>query len=238
VRKGNGKRCFVLVSSLAALAGLVAPLHAGDHSSEFVPEVNAFLKFTDSARLFLLGDMTRDATENETTEKELGLHLDLTLRPQLRSRLGEANWARDRYLWTRVGYSVLNRPDSGGRSPTERRGIVEVTARVPLGNEFWLVNRGRVDLRDIQGDHSQRYRLRLGIEREITIGGVAVVPYAQAEVFYDTRFDAWSRRLYQSGAEIEITRHWRIEPYYARQKDTRPATAYVDRVGLVLKYFH
>jgi hypothetical protein len=32
--------------------------------------------------------------------------------------------------------------------------------------------------------------LRLGIEREITIGGVAVVPYAQAEVFYDTRFDA------------------------------------------------
>jgi hypothetical protein len=67
------------------------------------------------------------------------------------------------------------------------------------------------------------------------VGGVTLVPYAQAEVFYDTRFGAWNRQLYQAGVELEITKHWRIEPYYAREEDQRSSTAHVDRVGLVLK---
>jgi len=108
---------------------------------------------------------------------------------------------------------------------------------VPLTNEFWLVNRARVDLRDIDGTNSERYRLRFGVEREFTAGGRAVVPYAPAEAFYDTRFDTWNRQLYQFGAEIELSNRWRIEPYYARQNDTRSSPAQIDRIGLVLKYF-
>ena len=66
---------------------------------------------------------------------------------------------------------------------------------------------------------------------------VTLVPYAQAEVFYDTRFGALNRQLYQAGVEIEITKHWRIEPYYAREEDPRSSTAHVDRVGLELKTY-
>jgi len=36
---------------------------------------------------------------------------------------------------------------------------------------------------------------------------------------------------------LELTKPWRIAAYYARPNDTRPSTAHVDRVGLVLKYF-
>jgi len=74
-----------------------------------------------------------------------------------------------------------------------------------------------------------------GSRAGFTVGGVTLVPYAQAEVFYDTRFGAWNRQLYQAGVELEITKHWRIEPYYAREEDQRSSTAHVDRVGLVLK---
>jgi hypothetical protein len=95
-----------------------------------------------------------------------------------------------------------------------------------------------LDLRDIQGESSQRYRLRVGIEREFTANGVVFVPYAQAEAFYDTRYDSWNRQLYQFGAEVELTKQWRIEPYYARQNDTRPSDSHVNRVGLILKYYH
>jgi len=64
------------------------------------------------------------------------------------------------------------------------------------------------------------------------------VPYAQAEVFYDTRYDIWNRQLYQLGAEIELSKHWRVEPYLARQNDSRSSSGNVDRMGLVLKYYH
>src|SRR3972149_6371160 len=64
-------------------------------------------------------------------------------------------------------------------------GILEATARVPLPWEMWLVNRGRADLRDVDGEFSSRLRYRLGLEREFTMWGRTAVPYAQAEVFYD-----------------------------------------------------
>jgi len=237
-RKNPYKRRFIAVLVLFASPALVMPARAADNTREFVPEVNAFVKLSDQTRLFLLGDMTRNLTTDKT-EGEVGAHLDFTLKPALRPHLSEADWVRDRYLWMRVGYVVLTSPDSrsSGSGAEERRGILEITGRVPLPNEVWLVNRGRVDLRDIQGESSQRYRYRLGIEREFIASGVAIVPYAQAEAFYDTRFNTWNRQLYQFEAEIELTKQWRIEPYYARQNDTRPSTAHVDRVGLVLKYY-
>jgi hypothetical protein len=225
------------VWGLTALSALALPARAADNTREFVPEVNAFVKLSAQTRLFLLGDITRNLTTDKS-EGELGAHLDFTLKPGLRPHLTEADWVRDRYLWARIGYVALSTPDSRSSGPKERRGILEITGRVPLPNEVWLVNRGRVDLRDLEGESSsQRYRLRMGIEREFTAGSKVIVPYAQAEVFYDTRYDTWNRQLYQFGAEIGLAKQWRIEPYYARQNDTRPSTAHVDRVGLVLKYF-
>ena len=58
-----------------------------------------------------------------------------------------------------------------------------------------MVHRGRVDLRDVNGDFSARLRYRLGVERQFTVGSTALVPYAQAELFFDTRYDALSREF-------------------------------------------
>lgn len=223
--------------TLATVAALIAPARADDRQREFVPEANAYVKLSDRTRLFLLGDVTRNLTAG-TAEGEYGAHLDYTLKPVLRPELHEANWERNRYLWTRVGYVQLGSPDKGSSGPTERRGIVELTGRMPLPQEVWLVLRGRVDLRDLGGEHSQRYRYRLGIERELSVSGVVMVPYAQAEIFYDTRYDSWNRHLYQAGVEIELAKQWRIEPYLALQNDSRSSSGNVNRAGLVLKYYH
>ena len=225
---------LAVVASL--LLGAAAGGEAGETQVELVPELNAFVRLSERTRLFFLGAVTQGLTE-ETTDGELGIHVDVTLMPVLRRRLREADWERDRYLWARVGYRLAGSLDGREDRFTEHRGIVELTARVPLPLEVWLANRGRVDLRDVDGDFSTRFRYRLGIEREFTVGGVTLVPYAQAEVFYDTRFDAWNRQRYQAGVEIEVTKHWRLEPYYARQEDQRSSPAHVDRVGLVLKFY-
>jgi len=51
----------------------------------------------------------------------------------------------------------------------------------------------------------------------------------------DTRHSAWSRERYQAGVEIELSKRWRIEPYYRRQEDHRPSRAHENGTGLVLK---
>jgi Protein of unknown function (DUF2490) len=223
--------------TLVASAALAGPVRSAERQREFVPEVDAYVKLSDRTRLFLLGDVTRN-TKGSTTESELGANLDVTLKPIFRPELRDADWERNRYLWTRIGYARLDSPDNTGVGPTERRGIIELTGRMPLPQEVWLVHRARVDLRDIGGEFSKRFRYRLGIEREITMNGVVMVPYAQAEVYYDTRFDSWNRQLYQVGTEIELSKRWRVEPYLARQNDSRSASGNVDRAGLVLKYYH
>jgi hypothetical protein len=50
----------------------------------------------------------------------------------------------------------------------------------------------------------------------------AVTPCFQAECFYHTRYHGWARELYQVGAEIGISRHFRVEPSVARQVDRPP----------------
>ena len=223
------------LAAILLLAGVTFAL-AGDTQAEFVPELDAYWKLSDRTRLFLLGSLTQGLSES-ATEGEMGVHLDITFAPILRPRLRHADWERDRYLFVRIGYRLLGNLDDRESSFTEHRGVVQLTGRVPLPWEVWLVSRGGVDLRDVNGEYSTRFRYQLGIEREVTVGGVTLVPYAQAEVLYDTRFGAWNRQIYQAGVEIELTSHWRIEPYYARQEDQRSSTAHLNRAGLVFKLY-
>ena len=224
---------LLVVGLLLAAAGS-AP--AGESGAEFAPEIDAFVRLEDRTRLFLAARLKQGLTQGGN-DGEVGVHVDVTLTPVLRRRLRYADWERDRYLWMRIGYQLIGSLDEPDSSTLEHRGIFEMTARVPLPLDLWLVNRGRADLRDVGGDVSARGRYRLGVEREVQVAGVALVPYAKAEVFYDSRFGTWNRQIYETGVEIEITRHWRIEPYYARQEDQSSSLAHLDRVGLILKYY-
>jgi hypothetical protein len=202
-----------------------------------LPELDAYIPLSSRSRLFLLSAITEDLSR-ETTVGELGVNLDLTLMPILRRELRLEDWERDRYLWVRVGYRLIGNLDDTANSKAEHRGIFEVTGRFPLLWDVWLVERARVDLRDVGGEFSARFRPRVGLERKFTIGNHALVPYLQVEAFYDTRFGDWSRERYTSGAEYELTEHWRVESYFRRQEDRRPARAHENGVGFVLKYYY
>ena len=125
----------------------------GGREGDFLPELNAYIKLTDTTRLFLLGSLTQHLSDG-STEGEVGVHLDVTLKPILRRELRQANWERDRYLWVRFGYRLLGTRGHTDDPSTEHRGILEATARIPLPAESWLVNRalaGRVLLPAARG---------------------------------------------------------------------------------------
>jgi hypothetical protein len=225
-----------ILLAVFAFAALLGPVRAEDHHSEFSPEVNVFIKLSDQIRLYLLGDITQGLSPN-FTDGEVGVNLDFTIKPILRRALRDSDWERNRYLWARVGYLMSGDLDGRDDGSTEHTFLLEATARLELPWELWLVNRGRVDFRDVDGASSERYRYRAGIEREFNVFGLVMVPYVQAEIFYDTRLDVWNRQLYQTGVEIELTKRWRIEPYVARQNDSRSASGNVNRSGLVVKYY-
>jgi hypothetical protein len=78
----------------------------------------------------------------------------------------------------------------------------------------------------------------LGIERPFSAGGRTLLPYAHAEVLYDTRHDMWNQQVYQAGIDIAIHRSWRVEPYFKYQDDSRSEPAHIYAIGLIIKYYH
>ena len=211
--------------------------------NEFWPEFDAYLTMSDRVRVFLLASMTSASERHNAAgvtayqDSELGAHLDITLTPIFRPALMNADWERDRYLWMRVGYARLAALRDSPDSSDENRGIFELNARNPLPPSSWIFGRFRWEARDIEGQYSNRYRIRLGAERELTWFERVAVPYVTAETFYDTRYDQWNRQRYQVGAEIAIDDRWRIEPYLVRQNDKRSQPAHVNAIGLALKYY-
>ena len=126
----------------------------------------------------------------------------------------------------------------GSTSVAEDRVVAALHAKAELPAEVGLEGRVRVDLRWIDGDLSSRERFRLEANRVFTVLEHSVMPYMQIEAFYDTRYDGWSRMLYQPGVEITLDPHFRIELYVARQNDRLPTQQSLNALGLVAKWYY
>ena len=220
------------------LAGAAAPgaVRAAD-SQELWPELDVFKRLSPEVRLFFLAGYTT-ALDTDAQSLELDGYVDITLRPLLRSSFPEGeDWRTNKYLWARVGYAHIEGESSGQRKPEENRGVLALYLRAFLPAQVVLEGRGRFDLRWIGGDYSTRYRLRGEVNREFAVLGHAVVPYFQAEAFYDTRYDGWARQLYQPGAEFEIVGPFRIELYVAWQVDRLPSSSTTQAFGIIGKFY-
>lgn len=226
---------------------LAAVPAAAETSDQFWPGLDVFFPLTDATRLYLMAtgtstELTLGQVGSAKRESfQVGAHLDVTLAPHFRPELAKGDWQRQRYLWMRVGYRYsANVKDEGGAAEyEENRGIFELTTRTqPLAGSLEYIGRFRWDLRDVNGEHSNRYRLRLQIERVFKAEGHTVIPFVNAEAFYDSRYDAWTRERYQLGVEIELDANWRLEPSYYRQNDDRSEPSRINALGLVLKYFY
>lgn len=233
-------RAVRLACALAAALVLQVAAAKAEFREEFWPEFDAFFKLDERTRLFLMGAATRaeDTTgsgENtRISSGQVGAHLDFTLKPIWRTSLQGEDWERERYIWVRAGYRHL--ADLANWSGGENRGLLELHSRLQLSGESWLTGRLKWELRDLSGQYSNRYGVRLGLERGVTLAGHSFVPYIHAETLYDTRFDSWNRQRYQTGLDVVITHRWRIEPYLVHQKDNGSESGNVNAIGLTLKY--
>jgi len=204
---------------------------------EVWPELSGFIGMTPQTRIYL-DAASPNHRDDPSKELELGGYLDVSLKPILRPSLYAYDWQRSRYLWARVGYAHIAEWNPGERTRSEERGIASLWGKLELPARVWLESRLRADLRWIDGDRSERYRIRLEATRELLVLDHVVVPYLNAEVMYDTRYDGWARALAQAGAELTLTEHFRLEVYLLRQTDLLPASASLNALGVVAKLFY
>jgi hypothetical protein len=230
-----------------AAAGLLltgAAAGAGDSTSyEFWPEINAYKHLDERSRLLFTAAATHameGAVEDSKAsfqDLQFTANYDYTLAPVLRRDVPTAEWSKNRLLWARMGFAYGSSTSGSENSFKSYTGIVELNSRYPAG-DAWLTSRLRVDFRHINGEPSQRYRVRVGAEWETVAFEHRVAPYGDVEVLYDTRYEQWSRTTLKTGFETPIGDRWRVEPYLAWQLN-RPAEtlSHVLGLGLTFKYY-
>ena len=230
MRSAPPHRCLALLCLLIAGAA-----HA--ENTELWPEASLYKQIDDTTRLYF--DLSNaKGKESIASTSDASAYIDVSIMPVYRARLQSQDWQRNRYLWARLGYTRVNNVSLETRELSENRGVVSLQGRAPLPAEIWLEARGRADLRWIGGSYSTRYRLRVEASRELKAFERAVVPYANAEWYYDTRYDAHTRSLYQAGVDVTVTRHFRVETYLAWQYDLQPQEDSLRAFGLVAKWYY
>ena len=203
---------------LAALIVVSSGIAAHAQTTQVWPEISAFTRLNDRTRFYFLATTVKES--QESTEGEFGPNFDFYLRTfRDPKRFGgfRLDESKNRFLLLRVGYRYL---DSFSGDPNEHRVVLEATPRYPLKGGVLVSNRGRVDARFIDGEYSWRFRDRLSVEKEFSIGPVRMNPYFRGELFYDSRFKAWSRTEWIGGAAFPLNRRVELEGYFDYQHDT------------------
>jgi hypothetical protein len=217
---------------------LAAPSSAQEDRTrwESWPEVDAYVGLNERSRLFLLATSSRNRGE-DLREGMLGAHADLFLKPFRRPWLVNTPDAVKRhYLTLRAGYRYAW--DMAGSSGYwEHRVLLEGTARFRAVHRLVFINRNRLEVRDVNGDWSWRYRNRSRLERDLKLGSRVATPYLMAEFYFDSRYHAWNRQRYFFGVEWPIGAMPVLDSYYCRQNDSQSSVAHVNAVGLALNLY-
>ena len=208
-------------------------------SKEFWPEIDVYIHVKPKIRLFFMGTVSKAVEDGElfnakAFEAQIGAHID---------------YIPNKHVILRAGYRFGTSVGDVDNPYKEHRFLTEQTLRKLLPGALLLSDRNREDFRFISGDFSFRYRNRVTIEREFSLFKQrTITPYASAEIFYDTRYDAWNRNRLVAGVQTSLRRgpfrkmglnkHQVIlDLNYTRQNDSRSSTQHVNALSATLAFY-
>lgn len=242
LRLSSPRTGFLPAVCLAAVLWLAAAGAAGaqDVAKEFWPEVDAWWRLSPAWRLSLFVPIS----ENLDTHYREG-----NLIPQVDFAFGQTRFDRrlvdeDRaqkmkMFLLRSGYLGGKSLDDQGEAYSERSALVELHARIPVKGGFLLSHRFRNDFRFL-GDDAQfsiRYRYRVMLEREFTVGRTSFVPYVNGEGYYDSRYQTWNRYRLIAGGSLAWSPHTALEGNLTYQYDSKSSAREILAANVILHVF-
>ncbi len=210
---------------------------AQDPRQEFRPELDLYVSEGSRVR-FLFQGIAVESTNAAHSQGASGYFIEFALKPLLRRSLRQdADVFRQRYLTVRAGYEHFTTIDDGNVT-SETKSILEFTGRYPLSHGFVIADRNRQEFRLVQGQNlSARYRNRLWAEHDLRFKAFAFTPYLYDEVYFDTRFHAWSANRQACGVQVPIANRFVLEPYLLRQVNYRSSPSHIHALGFKFSVF-
>jgi len=210
-----------------------------DTRNEFWPEIDVYINVKPKVRIYLIGTISKSVEDGEIRnaqgfEAQIGAHVD---------------YIPNDHIILRTGYRFGTSVGDADEPFKEHRLLTEQTLRKLLPGDLLLSDRNRQDFRFVNGDFSFRYRNRVSIEREVDLFKErTITPYVSAEIFYDTRSNAWNRNRLAVGVQQSLRRgplrkmllpkrQIILDLYYMRQNDTRSEIQHVNAIGAALAFY-
>jgi hypothetical protein len=200
---------------------VTAPAARAEVKNEIWPELDLWFHLTVPLQLLLAASGTRDGESGDKSQGTFAASFDYRAAENISFR---------------AGYEYLEnlKLSTGARASVEHRQVYDFNYYWHLGGDARIADRTRIDVRDLGGKITYRFRNRLLFSHEFEVRQVRLVPYASAEVFYDTQYDKVNRLQFRLGSTLPTGPNVVWDFYLARQRDTYPTTKFVDAIGVTL----
>ncbi len=115
-----------------------------------------------------------------------------------------------------AGYRYLAAPDKPGTN----RIPIAATSHLPLTAKLLMTDRNRFDL-DWSNGFTWRYRNRLTLERTFAIHTFHLIPYASAEIYYESQYGKVSTTELYAGTLLPFGKTLRVRSLLRAPKQYR-----------------
>jgi hypothetical protein len=230
--------CFILFISLSSVNMSMAQ----NSSVEFWPETDIWYKLNSSWRLSSFISLTK---YNESKERDLNIYLQGDYawgktKHTIYKRLVDQNKESKLKAWmVRAGFMEAWSLGKHAGEYKEDLLFAEIHKRIPLMDGILLSQRFRVDSRWVGTDptYSYRFRYRIMVEKEFHAGRSSIVPYVNAELYWDSKYAATSRVRFVGGATESRGSRFAYEANLTYQYDEHYNTANLFAINIILHVF-
>jgi hypothetical protein len=224
------------------LLGATHTANAQNTSLEFWPETDIWYRLSPSSRFSAFIPI---AKYHESKYRDLNIYLQADYvwgktKHLLKRRMMDENRIQVMKAWLiRGGFMEGWSLGENAGSYTEDMLFAELHRRIPLKGGFLLSHRIRTDLRWVgeEPDFSYRFRYRVMLEKDFKAGRSSIVPYLNAEPYWDSRYLAFSRIRVIGGATASWGPRFGFEGNITYQYDSHYDAPNLYALNLILHVF-
>ncbi len=215
---------------------------AQNSTFEFWPETDIWYRLSPSWRLSSFIPITK---YYESKNRDLNIYLQADYvwgktKHLLNMRLMDENKAQQIKGWmVRGGYMKGWSLGENAGEYIEDMLFAEIHRRTPLKGDILFSSRFRTDFRWVGQEpaFSYRFRVRLMVEKEYKAGRGSIVPYVNAEPFWDSRYSTFNRVRVIGGATAAWGKRFAYEGNITYQYDEYYNTANLYAFNIILHMF-